>query len=97
MRNEVNTDVDSISVRVLDDAYLAWWNAESESEAALRAWWRSSGSDRPDAYAAYRAALDREETAALDLERLWSLAELSPKSVSVACQPGVSERRGRTL
>jgi hypothetical protein len=27
------------------------------------------------AYAAYRAALDREEAAAQDLERLWELAE----------------------
>ena len=51
MSYEVNTDVDSISVRVLDDAYLAWWNAESESDAALQAWWRSSGLEEPDAYA----------------------------------------------
>lgn len=97
MPYEVNTDVDSISVRVLDDAYLAWWNAESESGAALQALWRSSRSDEPHAYAAYRAALDREEAAALDLERLCNLAELSRKPIAIGCDSGVSGQGSRTL
>ena len=72
---DIGTELASIGVRLLDDAYLAWLTAESESEMALKAWWRSTGSNQARAYAAYRAALDREEAAAHDLERLWRLSE----------------------
>jgi hypothetical protein len=75
MTDEEGTEVAAIGVRLLDDAYLAWFSAEHECESALQAWWRSSGPSRSLAYAAYRAALDREEAAAHDLERLWSLAD----------------------
>ena len=75
MIENVDTNVAEIGVRLLDDAYLAWFSAESESEAALRAWFGSTGSQRASAYLTYRAALDREEAAALDLARLWQLAE----------------------
>ncbi|MBV9714341.1 MAG: hypothetical protein JOZ64_03095 [Solirubrobacterales bacterium] len=71
----MDTELAAIGVRLFDDAYLAWFSAESESENALRAWWESTGSRRSTAYAAYRAALDREEAAARDLERLWSVSE----------------------
>ena len=75
MIEHVDTNVAEIGVRLLDDAYLAWFSAESESETALRAWFGSGGSQRESAYLAYRAAADREEAAARDLERLWQLAE----------------------
>jgi hypothetical protein len=89
MNDEVITDLEAIGVRLIDDAYTAWFNAESESGCALRAWWASRGSDRARAYTAYRAALDREEAAALDLERLWSLAEPCPTAGAVVSgRPG---------
>jgi hypothetical protein len=86
MTDNPNTEVAAIGVRLLDDAYLAWFTAESESESALNAWWRSTGASRPIAYAAYRAALDREEAAAHDLERLWSLSEPCRATLAVEGQ-----------
>jgi hypothetical protein len=53
-----------------DRIYLAWFAAESECEQALRDWRGRTRSDRDGTYIAYRAALDREEAAARDLERL---------------------------
>lgn len=71
-----------IGVRLVDGAFMAWLVAERECDAALTAWQE----ERPGAYWAYRAALDREEAAALDLQRLSELAgpcqqELEPPSV----------------
>ena len=60
-----------IGVRLIEDAYLAWDAAEFEAEEALRAWFDGLGGER--AYHAYRAAVDREEAAARDLERLHEL------------------------
>jgi hypothetical protein len=59
-----------IGVRLVDGAYMAWLVAERECDQALREWQE----ERPDAYWGYRAALDREEAAARDLERLSELA-----------------------
>jgi hypothetical protein len=73
MTENVDTTVAEIGVRLLDDAYLAWFSAESECEGALHAWFQSGRSQRLSAYLTYRAALDREEAAARDLERLWLL------------------------
>jgi hypothetical protein len=54
-----------------DTAYLAWFEAESECGQALRNWCDPGPADRDAAaYITYRAALDREEAAARDLERL---------------------------
>ncbi len=86
MTDNPNTEVAAIGVRLLDDAYLAWFSAESESEAALKAWWRSTGAGRSVAYLAYRAALDREEAAAHDLKRLWSLSEPCRTTLAVQGQ-----------
>jgi hypothetical protein len=53
----------------------AWVFAEVESDLALESWYRAPTDDKPSAYAAYVAALDREERAAASLaERL----ELEP-------------------
>jgi hypothetical protein len=63
-----------IGIRLLDDAYTAWFTAEAECEQALRAWSEGTNRNRDHGYFAYCAALDREEAAARDLEKLWALA-----------------------
>lgn len=74
MFEKSETEVARIGIRLIDDAYLAWFGAESEAETLLRAWFQSTGDRREVAYLAYRAALEREEASARDLERLWNLA-----------------------
>lgn len=71
---ELGRELAEIGVRLLDDAYITWLAAESECEQALRAWLAGPGHNRKEMYYAYRAALDREEAAARDLQRLWELA-----------------------
>jgi hypothetical protein len=71
---DADREVAAIGIRLLEDAYLAWAAAASESEQALHAWLEPVGSRRAMAYPVYRAALDREEAAALDLRRLSELA-----------------------
>ncbi len=75
MIDNIATDVAKIGFRLLDDAVLAWFRAESECEATLQAWFQSTGQQREPAYLSYLAALDREEASARDLERLWRLTE----------------------
>ena len=52
----------------VDDAYTAWFNANSRSAEALRAWLEAAPAARPDAYRAYLAELELEEAAAAELE-----------------------------
>jgi hypothetical protein len=66
-------DLAVIAVRVLDDAHMTWVAAEVDSEHALRAWFNADAPQRAGAYLAYRAAVDREEAAAGDLQRLSEL------------------------
>lgn len=73
MIDDISAEVAAIGVRVLDDAYLGWFSAEADCERALRAWCDGTGGDSSTEYFAYRAALDREEAAARDLQRLWKL------------------------
>ena len=75
MTDNATTEVAAIGVRLLDDAYLAWFSAEIECEQALHNWFQRTGELQAPAYLAFRAALDREQAAARDLERLWQLAE----------------------
>lgn len=75
MIDNVETELASIGVRLLDDAYLAWFSAAAQCESALHAWFDCVGGDRTMAYSTYLAALDREEAAAHDLQRLWGLSE----------------------
>jgi hypothetical protein len=82
MMDDRNTDLAAIGVRLLDDAYLAWFTAEGETERALRAWRDERPCTREVSYAVYRAALDREEAAARDLERLWMLSEPCRKRIA---------------
>ena len=64
-----------IAVRVLDDAHMTWIAAELESEHALRAWSEAGAPQGAGAYLAYRAAVDREEAAGRDLQRLSDLTQ----------------------
>jgi len=75
MIDNTQTDVATIGIRLLLDAYVVWSDAESESEEALRAWFDTTGERAAIAYLSYRARLDREEAAADRLERLWRLYE----------------------
>jgi hypothetical protein len=65
-----------IGIRLLDEAFLSWSFACSQCAHSLRAWFEAPPSDRARASWAYRAALDREEAAARDLERLTVLSQL---------------------
>src|SRR3954466_15922480 len=58
-----------IGVNVLEDARMTWVAAEVESEQALSTWFEGAAPNRAAAYVAYRAAADREEAAARDLQR----------------------------
>ena len=50
------------------DLYDAWLFAEADATLALAAWRSARRADKPDAHAAYVAALDRESHAANVLE-----------------------------
>jgi hypothetical protein len=67
-------EVARIGVRLLDDAYMTWFSASIGAEQALRAWFDATPGEGSPAYFAYCAALDREEAAARDLERLWEVS-----------------------
>jgi hypothetical protein len=64
--------VAEIGMRLLDGAHAAWLAAELECEHALEVW---SEGPRGDGYLSYLAALEREEAAAGDLQRLWKVAQ----------------------
>jgi hypothetical protein len=53
------------------DPYAAWRGAASLSARDLRRWSRAAPSNRALAHAVYRAALDAEDAAAIELAR-WS-------------------------
>ena len=74
MSDNNRSEIATIGVRLIDDAYLAWFRAESECEVTLQAWFQATGERRQAAYTTYMAALDREEASARDLERLWQVA-----------------------
>jgi hypothetical protein len=70
MTDELAREVAQIGARLLDEAYMAWFAAENECEQALRVWSAATSRRRADGYWTYRAALDREEAAARDLQQL---------------------------
>ena len=73
-----------IGIRLLDEAHVAWQRAELECEQALRAWYDGSPRTSVDRYLSYRAALDREQAAAHDLQRLWELAKSGHDALAAA-------------
>ncbi|MCW3013852.1 MAG: hypothetical protein JWO02_944 [Solirubrobacterales bacterium] len=62
-----------IGIRLADEAYMSWRAAQIACHQALEAWLAADVCDRAAANCAYRAALDREEAAARDFERLTEL------------------------
>jgi hypothetical protein len=81
---DTGREIALIGIRLLDDAYIAWIAAESEAEQALRAWFEGVAGQRGAAYHAYRAAVDREEAAACDLQRLHELTAVCVGALVVA-------------
>ena len=75
INRNTSRDLAVIAVRVLDDAHMTWVAAEVDSEHALRAWFDANAPQGAGAYLAYRAAIDREEAAARDLQRLSELTQ----------------------
>jgi hypothetical protein len=70
MRREIAQEGAGSERRLIDDAYQIWVVAATECARALRTWFTSTSRDSTDAYWNYRAALDREEAAAHDLQLL---------------------------
>jgi hypothetical protein len=54
---------------------MRWVAAGVESERALRAWFDAFAPQGAGAYIAYRAAVDREDAAARELQRLSELTQ----------------------
>ena len=46
MPDKTEADVATIGVRLIDDAYLAWFDAESECETTLREWFQATEGGR---------------------------------------------------
>jgi hypothetical protein len=63
------------AVRVLGDPPMTWVAAEVDSEHALRTWFDAGAPQGACAYHADRAAVEREEAAARDLQRLAELTQ----------------------
>ena len=80
-----------IGIRLLDEAHVAWQRAELECEQALRAWYDGPPRTNIDRYLSYRAALDREQAAAHDLERLWELAAGGHEALAAAASEADGE------
>jgi hypothetical protein len=76
-------------IRLVDEAHGSWSVAALQCAEALRAWREAGASDRCAANLAYRAALDREEAAARDLERLAAIADMprGPSPTTVYAWP----------
>jgi hypothetical protein len=70
MARRISGEVAGIGLRLVDEAYMSWRTAEIQCQTALRAWLDARPRDRAEANCVYRAALDREQAAALDLEWL---------------------------
>lgn len=84
-RTPKRDEIVEIGIRLLDDAHGAWQRAELECDQMLEAWFEAPTAS-VDWYRCYQAALDREEAAARDLQRLWEVAsggqELTPELAS---------------
>ena len=82
VNHDTSFDLVVIAVRVLDDVHITWFAAEVQSEHALRAWFKRAASHREGAYLAWRVAVDREEAAVRDLERLCELTQPYPERLA---------------
>ena len=85
INHNISRALDVIAERVLDDARMTWVAAEIDSEHALHAWFDASARQGAGAYRAYSAAVEHEQAAADDLQRLYELTQPCRK------RPGRSE------
>jgi hypothetical protein len=69
----VSPELLQAGMRLADEAHGSWSVAALQCGEALRAWRDAAPWERGVANVAYRAALDREEAAARDLEQLAAL------------------------
>jgi hypothetical protein len=74
MAQVVDRELAAIGIRLIDDAHMVWAAASAESARTLRMWFDGIAPNR-EGYCAYLAALDREEAAARDLQRLSAVSE----------------------
>jgi hypothetical protein len=89
-RRRPRSEIAEIGIRLLDDAHVAWQRAELECEQTLQAWFEGAPRTRAERYQSYLAALDREEAAAHDLQRLWQLSASGHAALAgAASQPAV--------
>jgi hypothetical protein len=79
MAEQVEHNTAAAHTRSVGEAYMAWAAAESDCAQALHAWLDGSGA-ADERYFGYLAALDREEAAARDLQRLWVVAQSDSQS-----------------
>lgn len=70
----ISREAAELGRRLLDDAYTAWLVAENEAEQSLDAWRERASGTCASRYRAYLAAVEREEAAARDLQRLSEIA-----------------------
>ncbi|HUA69777.1 MAG TPA: hypothetical protein VMA96_01795 [Solirubrobacteraceae bacterium] len=91
-RSRKRPELVEIGIRLLDEAHVAWQRAELECENALRAWREGPPRASVDRYLSYREALDREQVAAQDLQRLWELARAGHDAFVAAASTPAGER-----
>ncbi|ROS38444.1 hypothetical protein [Amycolatopsis thermoflava] len=65
----------AVTACLVEDAYRNWNSAAAEVDRALDGWAGASADVSPLAEAAYRAAVEQEERAARQLERMLDVAE----------------------
>lgn len=70
MTTATTRELAEIGIRLLDEAFQSWEAAQRCCDEALHRWREAAPGRRAAAHAAYNAALDREEAAARDLQRL---------------------------
>jgi hypothetical protein len=73
-RSAVASTSSTTLIDAVMDGYVAWREETGTVETAYRNWLRVDRQDRDLAFAAYCAALDREEYAAAEYERLIAAA-----------------------
>jgi hypothetical protein len=65
----LSQDVPAWLMREYLDCYSAWRDEAAEARSAYDNWGKAQEADGATAFVAYRAALDREEQAAVELRR----------------------------
>jgi hypothetical protein len=74
-RRTVHDSPTSMIIDAMMDRYVSWREACAAVEKTYRDWLGARSEDRAAAFAVYSAALDREEHAAMEYQRLTAEAE----------------------